>query len=90
MSKTMQDNTSFNKENSSIENNDNIKNKIELNSENTHFLTNENFNKLRALQNEIYKLYEVSPSIRKLVNLLITKENLEQLKIQFNKQFSIL
>jgi len=67
------------------------KNKSESTNKNhsTHFLTDENFNKLRQFQNEIYQLYEVSPSIRKIVNSLITNENFNQLKEQFMKQLSV-
>jgi hypothetical protein len=54
-----------------------------------HFLTDENFTKLKQLQYEIYNQYEVSLPIRKLVNSLITEENLYQLKLSITKKFGI-
>lgn len=51
-----------------------------------HFLTDENFNLLRKLQSEIFKTIELAPSIKKLVNLLITEENLAKIKAQFIAQ----
>lgn len=52
------------------------------------FLTHANFQRLRQLQNEIFKTIELSPSIRKLVNLLITEKNLDALKTHFLEHFS--
>lgn len=88
---TQNDTSSLNEENSQATTYERIKNKSESTSSNhsIHFLTDENFNKLRQFQNEIYQLYEVSPSIRKIVNSLITNENLNQLKEQFMKQLNV-
>ncbi|MDF2868288.1 MAG: hypothetical protein K0S11_1758 [Gammaproteobacteria bacterium] len=48
--------------------------------EKQHLINEENFQRLRQLQQDIYKATELSPSVRKLINLLITEENLQQLK----------
>jgi hypothetical protein len=65
------------------------KNEYSYPEQSKHFLTDENFSKLRQLQHEIYKQYEVSLAIRKLVNSLITEENLNQLKLQLTKKLGI-
>ena len=70
----------------SIDNNSNYEEenvKTQTSEINQHFLTNENFNALRKLQSEIFKSIELAPSIKKLVNLLITEENLSKLKGEF-------
>lgn len=78
MTKTTIDNNS---------NNDEEQNVKTKSSETTqHFLTDENFNSLRKLQSEIFKTIELAPSIKKLVNLLITEENLTKIKVQFIAQ----
>jgi hypothetical protein len=46
------------------------------------FFTEPNFQRLKNLQQEIHNLLEMSPSIRKIINLLITDENLEKIKLQ--------
>jgi hypothetical protein len=46
------------------------------------FFTEPNFQRLKNLQQEIHNLLEMSPSIRKIINLLITNENLEKVKLQ--------
>lgn len=47
-----------------------------------HLISDVNYQRLQQLQQEIYTVIEMSPSVRKLVNLLITEENLMQLKQQ--------
>lgn len=54
-----------------------------------HFLTNDNFNRLKKLQNDLFNTLELVPSIRKLVNLLITEENISQLKEQIIRQLNL-
>ena len=52
------------------------------------FINEDNFQRLRQLQQNIFEATGVSPSIRKLVNLLITEENLCQIKMKLISQFS--
>jgi hypothetical protein len=47
-----------------------------------------NFQRLKRLQQEIHNLLEMSPSIRKIINSLITDENLEKVKAQLLKDHS--
>lgn len=54
------------------------------------FITEENFQRLRQLQQEIFLVTEISPSIRKLVNLLLTEENLKELKMKLIEQYRLL
>lgn len=51
------------------------------------FITEENFQQLRQIQQEIFTVTEISPSIRKLVNLLITEENITPLKTKLIEQY---
>lgn len=53
------------------------------------FIIEENFRRLRQIQQEIFTLTEISPSIRKLVNLLITEENITQLKMKLIEQYQM-
>lgn len=55
----------------------------------THFLTPENFQRLRTLQNELFKQVDMAPSVKKLTNLLITDHNLEQLKKDFIQRYPL-
>jgi hypothetical protein len=48
-----------------------------------HLITDEKFQLLRQCQQEIYTATEASPSIRKIINELITEENLQQIKTKF-------
>jgi len=50
--------------------------------EEKRFFTEPNFQRLKNLQQEIHNLLEMSPSIRKIINSLITDENLEKIKAQ--------
>lgn len=48
-----------------------------------HLITDEKFKLLRQCQQEIYLVTESSPSLRKLINELITEENLQKVKSKF-------
>ena len=48
-----------------------------------HLITDEKFQLLRQCQQEIYLVTESSPSLRKLINELITEENLQKVKSKF-------
>jgi hypothetical protein len=50
------------------------------NEEKQHFITDQNFNLLKECQLEIYKATDLTPSMRKIVNELITEENLRKVK----------
>jgi hypothetical protein len=63
--------------------------KSETNEIHTYFVSDENFERLRRLQQEIYNTLDVSIKIRKLANLLITEENIEKLKQQILTQLKI-
>lgn len=80
MTKTTIDNNLSNNEEQNV--------KTQATETTNHFLTNENFNLLRKLQSEIFKTIELAPSIKKLVNLLITEENLDKIKIKFISQYN--
>ncbi len=48
------------------------------------YLINEDkFQQLKQFQQTVFKLTEFSPSIRKIINELITEENLEHMKSKF-------
>lgn len=48
-----------------------------------HFINDENFQLLKQYQQLIFEATEVSPAIRKIVNELISVENLEKIKEKF-------
>lgn len=52
------------------------------------FINEDNFQRLRQVQQAIFETTGVSPSIRKLVNSLITEENLCHIKMKLVSQFS--
>jgi hypothetical protein len=54
-----------------------------------HFIDDEKFLQLRQCQQAIFTATEVSPSIRKLVNALITEENLQAIKTQYLRKFNV-
>lgn len=56
--------------------------------EKQHFLTDEKYQLLQHYQRFISKATDVSPTIRKLVNDLITIENLEKVKTKLIDIFS--
>lgn len=53
-----------------------------------YFITNEKFELLRQYQQSIFESMEVSPALRKIVNELITVENLEKVKAKFINAWS--
>ena len=48
-----------------------------------HFINDQNFNLLKECQLEIYNATDLTLSIRKIVNELITEENLQKIKSKF-------
>jgi hypothetical protein len=48
-----------------------------------HLITDEKFNLIKECQQAIYTATESSPSIRKIINALITEENLQKIKSKF-------
>lgn len=48
-----------------------------------YFISDEKFDLLKQYQQSIFKSTEVSPALRKIVNELITIENLEKVKEKF-------
>jgi hypothetical protein len=48
-----------------------------------YFFYDEKFKLLKQCQQEIFESTEVSPSLRKIINELISIENLQQLKSKF-------
>ncbi len=50
--------------------------------EEKRFFTEDNFQRLKRLQQEIHNLLDMSPSIRKIINALITDDNLAKVKAQ--------
>lgn len=48
-----------------------------------YFISDEKFDLLKQYQQSIFKSTEVSPALRKIVNELITIENLEKIKEKF-------
>jgi hypothetical protein len=48
-----------------------------------HLINDEKFNLLKECQNAIYVATESSPSMRKIINELITEENLQKIKSKF-------
>ncbi len=54
-----------------------------------HFMNDENFKKLRHLQQELLLVTEVMPSLRKIINVFITEENVRNYKENFIQQFNV-
>jgi hypothetical protein len=48
-----------------------------------HLITDEKFQLLRQCQQEVYAATEASPSMRKIINEIITEENLQKVKSKF-------
>jgi len=48
-----------------------------------HFFNDEKFQLLKQCQQEIFEATEVSPSLRKIINELISTENLQNFKSRF-------
>ena len=59
-----------------------------VNEKRQYFINDEKFRLLRQYQQEIFEVTEVSPALRKLVNELISVENLEKVKTKFINQWS--
>lgn len=52
------------------------------------FLDDEVFQRLLAVREEVYRVTDVSPAIRKLVNLIIERADLKAIQEQLIKQYS--
>ena len=48
-----------------------------------HLISNEKFQLLKLCQQDIFLTTELSPSMRKIINELITEENLQTIKSKF-------
>lgn len=57
-------------------------------SKDKHLIHDEHFQQLTALRDEVYQATEVSPTIRKLLYLIIEKADLEVIRDQLIKQYS--
>lgn len=53
-----------------------------------HFIDDELFQRLLRVRDDIYEVTQVSPTIRKLVNLIIEKADLKAIQDQLIKQYS--
>ena len=53
-----------------------------------HFITDENFNAIIKIQNEIYEATEVKLTLRKIINQVITTEALEHVKAKMIKNIN--
>ena len=51
--------------------------------EKKHFINEDKYQLLKQHQNDVFKEVEVSLSVRKMVNELITEENLQKVKSRF-------
>ena len=49
-------------------------------SQRPHFLDDDKFTLLRSIQQQIFEATEVNPTVRRLVNALITQENLMKVR----------
>lgn len=67
-----------------------LKNKEESNSSDAkkYLLTDECFRKLKKVQREIYNKTDLFPSIRKMIDIIITDEIINKLKEKLISQFS--
>jgi hypothetical protein len=59
----------------------------EPNEERKLLFTEENYQLIRKIQQEIFEITDVSPSIRKILNEIIRKDQLEEIKIRLIDQF---
>lgn len=57
------------------------------NDEKEYLITEENYQQLRQVQQAVYQATEMSPKIRKLLNALITEENLMKLTQQLIERY---
>jgi hypothetical protein len=76
------------KKGKSMIDNDKNNESAKIETERQHLLTDENFIKIRQLQNEISESTGISPSIRTLLNMTITNEILENVKTKLISQFN--
>ncbi len=53
------------------------------NKQKQYLINEDKFQKLKQIQKEIFINTDLSPSIRKIINELITEENLEHIKLKF-------
>ena len=56
--------------------------------EKRHLINDSNYHLLKQFQQDLFKEIELLPSMRKLVNELITAENLEKIKTKLINQWS--
>ena len=72
---------------------DNADNNVDSNQpskeEHSYFINNNNFEKLKQLQQELYQALDISIKIRKIANLLITEDNIHKLKNQLLEQYKL-
>lgn len=52
-----------------------------------YFISDENFNLLKTCQKTIYDATELMPAMRRLVNALITPENIEKVKKEYLNKY---
>jgi len=52
-----------------------------------HLIEDQNFQKLITVQEEIYQVTQVKPSLKKLVNLIIDQSDLVNIRDQLIKQY---
>ena len=52
-----------------------------------HLITDENYQTLLAIQNDIYQRTEVTPAMRKLINLIIENANLDKIREQLTAAY---
>ena len=55
--------------------------------ERKQLFTEENYQLIRKIQQEIFEVTDVSPSIRKILNEIIRKDQLEDIKTRLTDQF---
>jgi len=67
----------------------NVENNQPSKEEHSYFINNDNFEKLKHLQQELYQALDISIKIRKIANLLITEENIQKLKQQLLEQYKL-
>lgn len=54
-----------------------------------YLITEEKYQLLKETQQHIYEATEVSPSLRKIINAIITEENLNKIKTKFIEVWKI-
>lgn len=71
-----------------VENDENQKQEGNGSNVKQYFINDENFKLLKHYQQLIFEATEVSPALRKIVNELISVENLEKVKTKFVSNLS--